>query len=100
MVHNNDDQVEDDGQSEFSTKYVSEEEVGHNMSEVLTAQTIDPARVPYVQFIQDHNMSTEERVKAIYITNEMFTRWSTKVYCLVFYTNGKQSTYLLTQLTL
>lgn len=54
------------------------------------AQTIDPARVPYLQFIQDHNMSTEERVKALYITNKMFTRWSTKVYCLVLYTNGKQ----------
>jgi hypothetical protein len=36
MVYNNDDQVEDDGQSEFSTKYDSKEEVDHNMSEVLT----------------------------------------------------------------
>ena len=87
-AQNNGDQVEDDGQSEFSTELDSDEgdsdeQDGHNMSEALTAQTIDPVWVPYVQFIQDHNVSTEERVKAIYITNEMFTRWSTKVYCLV-----------------
>src|SRR5258708_13923609 len=45
-AQNNGDQVEDDGQSEFSTEFDSDED-GHNMSEALTAQTTDPVWVPW-----------------------------------------------------
>ena len=36
-----------------------------------------------MEFIREHNTSTETRVQAMYLMNEMFTRFSTKVYCLV-----------------